>query len=106
MFANDCVVVRSHFVLNVAEGEPWTDGGWTKIGSKTKETRRVDIASNERTVGNNGHEEIEVANGTMNINDVKTEHCKCDSDVEHECVCNRDWRKGNQRLNWEIEHID
>ena len=93
-------------VLNVAEGEPWTDSGWTKIGSKTKETRRVDIASNERTVGNNGHEEIEVANGTMNINDVKTEHCKCDSDVEHECVCNRDWRKGNQRLNWEIEHID
>jgi hypothetical protein len=23
-------------VLNVAEGELWTDGGWTKIGSRLK----------------------------------------------------------------------
>ena len=48
-------------VLNVAEGEPWTDGGWTKIGSKTKEKRLINIASDERAVGNNRHEGVEDA---------------------------------------------
>jgi hypothetical protein len=93
-------------VLNVAEGEPWTDGGWTKIGSKNKELRHIDVASDERAVGNNGHEEVEDANRTMSVNALKMEHRECNSNGEHGCVCDRDWRRGNQRLNWEIEHID
>ena len=93
-------------VLNVAEGEPWTDGGWTKVGSKIKETRHVDIASDKRAAGNNVHEEVEDADVTMNINAMKIGDCECSSNGEHGCVCNRKQAKGNQRLSWEIEHID
>ena len=28
----------SNAVLNIAEAEPWSDGGWTKVASKFKET--------------------------------------------------------------------
>ena len=24
-------------LLSIAEGEPWSDGGWTKVASKTKD---------------------------------------------------------------------
>jgi hypothetical protein len=38
-------------VLNVAEGEPGTDGGWTKVVSKTYETRPDNVATKGRHVG-------------------------------------------------------
>ena len=33
-------------LLNVAEGEIWTDGGWTKVASKMNETRSGKVANN------------------------------------------------------------
>jgi hypothetical protein len=72
---------------------------------QTKETRLINIASDERAVGNNRHEGVEDEKRIMSVNAMKLEHCECNSDGEHGCVCNRDLREGNQRLNWEIEHI-
>ena len=94
-------------LLNVAEGEPWTDGGWTKIGSnKTKEMSDADIASVERSIGNNGHMDNIKGNHDVIMNTMKMEHCECTSDNEHGYVCDREWRKNNQRLSWVIGHID
>ena len=92
-------------MLDVAEGEPWTDGGWTKIGSCGK---RLEIqytnkgATHVRPVSNNGHDETIEGDRIKVINAMKTNHCV----TEHLCVCHRKQQKGNQRLSWEIEHID
>ena len=96
-------------MLNVAEGEPCTDGGWIKIGSygsNAKHPRYNKMATGERPVGNNGHDGTIENNGTKDINAMKTNHCDCNGGAERGCMCQCKQRKGNQRLNWEIEHID
>ena len=93
-------------VLNVAEGEPWTDVGWTRIGSKTKETRHNKMATDERPVGINGYDGTIAVNGVRETNAMEMDHCKCSSDNKDNCMCDRKQKKGNQRLGWEIEHID
>ena len=100
-------------VLNIAKGEPWTDGGWTKIqpkiqtGSKTEttETRCDEVASGERRIQSNGHDETIDGAGVANINVMKTDHCMIHGDNEHGCMCDRQ-RNGNQRVSWRIEQID
>jgi hypothetical protein len=102
-FPSGCFLVIQ--LLNVAEGEPWTGGEWTKIVSKIKDPRHSKVATGKRSSNNNGHDESVGMNGTE-MNEMDTDHCKCDGDGEHGCMCDRKQRKGNQRLNWEIEHID
>ena len=92
-------------MLNVAEGEPWTDGGWIRIGSKMSETRCCHgVATDERQSEIDGHQgtnwsTIIVESNALNMHDVKGS-----SDREHGNVCDR--RNGKQRLSWEMEHID
>jgi hypothetical protein len=88
--------------LSVAEGEPWTGGGWTKIASKTKDP------NDPRPVRSNGHDETIKINGLSKQNVVNADHCKCDGDGngKHGYVFNRKQAKGNQPLSWEMEHID
>jgi hypothetical protein len=93
-------------LLNIAEGEPWTDGGWTKVAHKTNETRPCKVASGERFIGNNGYDEIIDEDDIGIINAMNTNHRKRDNDNEHGRVYDREWRKENQRLDWKIEHID
>ena len=93
-------------VLNIVEGEPWTDGGWTKIQSKTKEMWHVKVATGDPSIVNNGHEEIVSNDGIVNINAMKIHHCKCDGDSERGNMCDREWRKKNQQLKCEIGYID
>jgi hypothetical protein len=95
-----------HLVLNVAEGEPWTDGGWTTIGSKIEETRHDNMATRERPVGINGYDDNNVKNEMLEADVMKTIHCKCDGDGKHGCVWDCKQWNGNQRLNWDIKHID
>ena len=87
----------SVYLLNVAEGEPWTDGAWTKVAHKIHE---------KRSFVNNGYDETIDGDGIGIINTMNTDHCEHDSVNEHGRMCYREWRKENQRLDWEIEHID
>ena len=79
-------------MLNIAKGEPWTDGGWIKIqpkiqkiGSKTEttETRCDEVASDERRIQSNGHDETIDEAGIANINTMKKDHCMIHGDSEH-----------------------
>ena len=48
------------------------------------------VATKGRHVGNNGHDET--SDGLLETDKVhatRIDHCKCDSDREHGCVCNR-----------------
>jgi hypothetical protein len=60
------------------------------------------VATHGRPVSNNGHDETIEGDRIKVINAMKTNHCV----TEHLCVCHRKQQKGNQRLSWEIEHID
>ena len=97
-------------MLDVAEAEPRTDGGWTKVGSKTESgsKTRKDMAS--ITVGPSGikrsinmlamNNDVAALSNAMNKIDWKK-----GSDNEHGYVCDSQ-REGKQRLRWDIEHID
>ena len=96
-------------LLNVTEGEAWTDGGWTRVGSygsRINQARHNVMATVERSTKSNVHEQgIDLL-----VNDVgnamKVEHCRCIVRSDHGRMCDRDSRKENERLNWEMEAID
>ena len=64
------------------------------------------MATVERSTKSNVHEQgIDLL-----VNDVgnamKVEHCRCIVRSDHGRMCDRDSRKENERLNWEMEAID
>ena len=106
--ANDDNGLRNNVIadslLNVAEGQPWTDGGWTKVGSKMNETRSGKVANNERQVTINGYQTMMAKDAIVTLNDMKINDRGREDDGEHGNMCYR--KEQNQRLSWEIEHID
>jgi hypothetical protein len=92
--------------LEVADGELWTDDEWTEIASTTKRNRHVGMANEKRSIGINKHEGTAMHETVKDGNAMDTEHCKCDGNSECGSMCDREYRKSNQRLRWEIEHID
>jgi hypothetical protein len=93
-------------VLNVADGELWTDVGWTKIESTTKHDRHVGTANEKRSIGINNYEGTAMHGTARNGNVMDTEHCKYGGNGECGPMCDREHRKLNQQLKEEIEHID
>ena len=98
-------------MLNVAEGEPWTDGGWTMVGSKTgsgsKTNQDMAIPTNgpigiKRAINVNGPEDCMETNG----NAMNTCECRCGVDNEHGCVCDCNQREETERSRWNNEYID
>jgi hypothetical protein len=83
-------------VLNVAEGELMTDRGWTKVEKKT----RSDALG--RSMNINGS----VKSAIHGLNTMKIDGCNRIGDREHGNMLDREQRKLEQRLNWEIEYID
>ena len=39
-------------------------------------------------------------------NAMKVDHCRCIASSDHGRMCDRECRKENERLNWEMEEID
>ena len=97
---------RSPLLLNVADGELWTDVGWTKIESTTKHDRNVGTANEKRSIGIKNYEGTAMHGTARNGNVMDTEHCKYGGNGECGPMCDREHRKLNQRLKEEIEHID
>ena len=89
----------------MAAGEPWTDGGWTKVVPTTQVTRSNNVAKIERSIRSNGNDDMVDRNGRDVVNAMKTIQCNYGSDGEHGYMCDRECRR-NQRLEWRIEHID
>ena len=85
-----------YHLLNIAEGEPWSDVGWTKVAYKAKETK---VATGERTVNNCNHDDEQ-------SNAMKVDHCNCDDKGDRTCTSDRKRRGQKQRFSWEIEPID
>ena len=96
----------SHLLLNVADGELWTDDEWTEIAYTTKRNRHIGMVNEKRSIGINKHEGTAMYGTVKDGNVMDTEHCRCDGNSECESMCDREDRKSNQRLRWEIEHID
>ena len=75
-----------------------TDGGWTKVRTKSKETRPPP--------SNPGIEQGDLKR-PYEVNAMKVIDCPQTSDREHGYMCDRESKnKLKQRLNWEIEYIN
>jgi hypothetical protein len=92
-------------LLNVADGEPWTDGGWTKVAPKKQVTRPNNVATIKRSDRNNGHDVVVDRKRGGDMYAMKTNLCNCNSEGEHGYMCDRECQK-DQQLEWKIEHID
>ena len=96
-------------MLNIAEGEQRTDAGWTRVPTKTKETRsrntpnvRIGPSDLKRSIYIIGSNRT-IAGGTTAM---KVDDCKVDGDHEHGRAYDGDHGTRNQRSNGNIEHID
>ena len=84
-------------VLNIAEGEPWSDGGWTKAASKTKETKS---ATGKQTIGISSYDDEQCSA-------MKVKHYNGDEKGDHLLsTSDRKQRGQKQQFSWEIEQID
>lgn len=82
-------------VLNIAEAEPWSDGGWTKVASKFKETP---LATNRQAT--------ESPHDNEQCEDMKVNHHNGNVKGDRMCKSDRNGRGQKQRFSWEIEQID
>ena len=82
-------------VLNIAEAEPWSDGGWTKVASKFKETP---LATNRQAT--------ESPHDNEQCEDMKVNHHNGNVKGDRMCKSDRNGRGQKQRYSWEIEQID
>ena len=100
-----CVLARSNApkiryhtklrVLNIAEAEPWSDGGWTKVASKFKETP---LATNRQAT--------ESPHDNEQCEDMKVNHHNGNVKGDRMCKSDRNGRGQKQRFSWGIEQID
>ena len=79
--------VAGPLMLNVAEGELWTDGGRTRVTHKTQRSRSDEVATEKRPVGNSEYDETIDGDGIRDVNAMKTNHCHYNGDNEHGYMC-------------------
>jgi hypothetical protein len=97
-------------VLSIAEGEPWTDDGWTRVPSKTREIKSATwgtgIKRSQYTVGNNNHEDDEtnaMYTGTLSAGNVMY-MLHCNTAIVQACsIANSD--EGNGDLVYRMSKV-